>query len=27
MAGVALADLVARCVREQWRQNLVLGFS
>jgi hypothetical protein len=27
MAGVALADLVARCVREQWRLNLALGFS
>jgi len=27
MAGVALADIVARVVREQWRQNLVMGFS
>ena len=27
MAGVALADLVERCVREQWRINLLLGFS
>ena len=27
MAGITLADTLQRVVREQWRMNLMLGFS